>query len=376
MKKKNKIIITLLILVVVLSGLFSYNLYRKDPNLLYKRIIKHISLNKEKDVSFDYAAGKNKGKGKIPVYVFNPKEDGSYAFTISDIETSEDIYLTMSVCDMNLNDYILADNTADHSDQISGSEYFNAGTKCLIIIDAVSAEDLDRYSGSFSIEVTRSNEDLKPAELKVSSPVSVTVTNDEKASVHFVPESDGFYRFTAELLSQNNDSGYASVESIKTDRNKTVKDKDGICWLDKGEEYYAWISAAELSNPTAVAMVNVDSMETFETSETGSYDIDASSVIVFKANDTENYAVYSESDGEVMGSVYDKKGFQLNFDSNSGGPLSGNENDFAFVLQAQKGQTYAILADGEFSKCRIVITEYTGDGRSLGKEDVAPLSEE
>ena len=56
--------------------------------------------------------------------------------------------------------------------------------------------------------------------------------------------------------------------------------------------------------------------------------------------------------------------------NNSVGTLSENKEDFALVLQAQDDVLYLIHVNGEFKECSVTIAEYTGDGTSLGPDDI------
>ena len=102
----------------------------------------------------------------------------------------------------------------------------------------------------------------------------------------------------------------------------------------------------------------------------GSLKVEGETVIHFKPKKGANYAIYSVSDGNVNGAVYDENGFPLNKDNNSGGTLSENKDDFALVLQAKDKTLYLIHVSGEFKDCTVYIAEYTGDGTSLGPDDI------
>ncbi len=377
MKKTLKTILKIVLVIVVLlvvALIAMYNIYRKDPNILLTHFTTPLKLDEAKDIKFKYDSSMVTGRKTIPVFMFDPEDDSPYRFTISNIETDEGVHLSMNVCDIDLNDYIYTEQVDDNGD-LTGTEYFSSGTKCFVIVSPVAMEEKEKYSGSFTIEVTRSTED-ELTKAKVAEPSYLTVRQDEKTSLMFTPPETGFYRFTASIESKDEKSGYAYIDSIKTGNNDEVKQSGGICWLEKDKFYYIWVSTNDLINLTANVSVVCDKLDTIDVDSPSSNKISDDTIIVFKAPESGNYAVYSQSDGKTVGSVYDERGFMLNYDEDSGGPLSGNKNDYALILQAEKGDTYIIYSGGTFNDCNIVITGYKGDGSSLGPEDIEPLKQD
>ena len=373
MKKK---ILLAAAFVLFLGLLVSADHFGSDPNFILKHKTRKLSLDKTAEVQFKQSGAKKVGKHRIPVFTFKPDEDAEYSLTVSDIKTEDDIYITMSVCDQNLNDYITEDNYEDHADSISGSEFLSKDSKCYVIINAVTRSDSDpSCSGSFNVTVTRVSEDTETIELTESASVTVSMGEDELSPVMFRPVETGFYRFDTSVISDEEDAGYSYISKVTTDKKKEVENTEGISYLDEGKSYFIWVSASDITAKQADVSVSCIRVATIETDETGSYDISGPTLINFKAKDTANYAVYSVSDGDITGSVYDSEGFPMNKDTNSGGTLSGNKNDFALILQAKKGSSYIIYADGEFTRCSINIAVYTGDGTSLGLQDLETAHE-
>ena len=298
MKKKILIAAVIILILGMLSG---YNFYRKDPNLIMKHNTKKLSLDKPEEVEFDQDGGKKEiGEHRIPVFVFKPDEDAEYSFTVSDIETEDDIYFTMSVCDQDLNDYITADNSEDHADSISGSEFLSKDSKCYVIINAVSKDDSDPdCSGSFDLTVSKVTDDIEAIELTESEPVTVSMSEDELSSVLFTPAETGFYRFDTSVVSDDEDSGFSFISKVTTDKKKEIENTEGISWLEEGQSYFIWVSASDLTAKQADVTVSCIRIATMETDSTGSYDISGPTLIKFKAKDTVNYVVYSASDGDI-----------------------------------------------------------------------------
>lgn len=368
--KKKKIIIAV-IAVLVLAMLMLADAYRNDRNMMLKKLTKKISLDKTAEVEFDYSKKTLLRKNYIPVYLFTAPEDAEYSFNVTDVSTEDGVYLTMNVCDKDFNEYFNADNFDEHNGDLSGTEYISKGNKCYIIMDAVSKDEgsKDRYTGSLKVTVTKA-EEAKPAELKEGEPVTVKTGESEMTSVIFKPAETGYYRFETQMASGKEDDGFSSIALIKNEKNKEVKVTENISYLEGGKEYSVWVSASEISGKTAEVSVSCSRVASIETEETGTYNITGETILEFKPKKGANYAVFSVSDGNVNGAVYDDKGFPLNKNNNSVGTLSENKEDFALVLQAQDDVLYLIHVNGEFKDCSVTIAEYTGDGTSLGPDDI------
>ena len=369
---KRKIIIAIVALLALVF-IFSLSIYRNDRNLFIKKFTKKIALDKTAEVEFDYSKRTYIRRNYIPVYLFTAPEDGEYTFSVTDINAEDGVFITMSLCDTDLNEYFTADNFESHNGDVSGSEFISEGNKCLMIIDAVSEEDgsKDRYTGSLKVTVSKA-EDAKPQELTEENPVTVKTGDDEMTSVLFIPKETGYYRFITKILSEKkDDSGFSSISMIKDSDNKEVPVTEDISYLEGGKEYYVWVSASELNEKSADIAVACSRINTIDAVSAGSFKVEGETILQFKPKKGANYAIYSLSDGNVNGAVYDDKGFPLNKDNNSGGTLSENKDDFALVLQAKDKTLYLIHVSGLFSECTVNIAEYIGDGTSLGPDDIS-----
>lgn len=369
---KKKIIIAV-VMLLALVFVFSLSIYRKDRNLLLKKFTKKISLDKTAEVEFDYSKKTILRKKYIPAYLFTAPEEGEYTFSITDINTEDDMYITMTVCDTDLNEYFTSDNFDEHNGDVTGSEVMAEGSKCLILTDAVSKKEgaKDRYTGSLKVTVSKKTEDTKPLELTIEEPVTVTAGDAEITSVHFVPKETGYYRFDTKILSEKEDeSGFSSLSAIKDSDNKDVPFTENISYLEGEKEYYIWVGASEINEKNADISVSCSMLNKMKADSAGSFKVEGETVLHFKPKKGANYAIYSVSDGNVNGAVYDDNGFPLNKDNNSGGTLSKNKEDFALVLQAKDNTLYLVHISGEFKDCTVNIAEYTGDGTSLGPDDI------
>lgn len=380
-KKKKRIWVRILLLIlalaVVVLGARALDAVADDPNLLLKKISTEVTEDKSAEVQYRYKAGKEGlfSKDRIPLFSFTPEKSGEYTFSVSDVVSADDVFLSLQVSDSHFNNYLTIDNTESDDGSFSGTVFLNAGSTCYIPIDAFSETDIEEYSGSFSFKVSKAAEEERPVKITESEPAVIKLSENIQTAVLFVPEETGYFRFESTIISKDR-SASSDISSVKTTDNKEIKRAEGICQLEGGKEYFVWVSAQDMSVQTVQAVVSCMRLESVMADRAGEYKISGDAIIEFKAKETKNLAVYSVSDGNVRCSVYDSKGFPLNSDEGSGGELSGNDGDFALVIQAQKKNQYIIYTEGQYDECTIVITEYTGDGSSFGKDDVAAVKTE
>ena len=95
----------------------------------------------------------------------------------------------------------------------------------------------------------------------------------------------------------------------------------------------------------------------------------------YTADEDGTVAIYSVSEGDPDVCIYDTDGFPLRNDADSGAEISGNEHDFAVVIDAAAGDTYRIFVSGKFTECRVIRALYTGDGTSLGPDDIEAVAD-
>ena len=373
--KKKKLWIRILLGIaaaaVLALGPYVYDAVKNDPNIVLKKVSTALAQDTAVDVQYSYRAGRTGilSRNRIPLFAFTPEESGDYTFSVSDVSSEDNVFLSLEVSDSHFNDYMSADNMESEDGSFSGTVFLNGGSVCYILIEAFSGEDTDRYKGSFSLSVSRAAVEEGPARITETGPAVIRLSEENQTAALFVPEETGFFRFESVVVSGDK-SASSNISSVKTTDNEEVKRSEGICRLEAGKEYYVWVSAQDMSKPSVEAEVSCRRVESFSADRNGEYRISGDTIIEFTAPETKNLAVYSVSDGNVRCNVYDSMGFPLNYDDDSGGPLSGNDRDFALVLQAQKKNLYFIYAGGQFGECGIVITEYTGDGSSIGKDDI------
>ena len=357
-----------------------------DPNFMLKQFSENISVDETQDISFDNGVGVFSFRKKLPVYTFTPDESTEYTFTVTDLTVNNDGILSLLVMDETLEDYLdvnsadnktESDDAAGTGDSFSGTVLLTEGETYYVGFGMIPGDeydyDFDKLAGTFKLTITKAVQETAPAELETDGTVKLTVCEGGQAGALFRPESNGFYKFTTRISSKNKTSGYSSVTSITSAEKKKVQLVDGICYLETGTDYYVWVSVYELNDKSAEVILSCNAVDFIKADETYDFDISKDTIIEYRSETDQDIAVYSDSDGDPKATVYDSSGFPVASDDSSGGSFSENDKGFALVLIAQAKESYWIYVSGDFETCKVRLAKYTGDGTSLGPDDISPL---
>ena len=127
----------LLVLAAVLTlAPYVYDAVRNDPNILLKKISTVLQEDSTVDVQYTIKSGKRGllRKNKLPLYSFTPEESGEYTFSVSDVVSEEDVFLSLQVMDSHLNNYLSTDNMDDRG-SFSDTAFLNKGSICYVIME-------------------------------------------------------------------------------------------------------------------------------------------------------------------------------------------------------------------------------------------------
>ena len=366
---------------VLFIGTMLFLRFNGDPNYLLKKGAVTVKEGKTVQVSERYNS-LVPVSGRTNMFVFTPSETAEYQFTLSDINCDEDVSLSMIVMDENMSEYAVvssadADTDASGQDQEAGDGTLSCRVSlqknsiCYIGIDAESSENRSRYSWEYSLTVTKAPEEEAPAEITTDQKVRISLKADEKKCLLFTPAETGYYKFDAEIVAGSK-AGYAGIDSVTLDNNAEEAVTDGLCHLEAGQEYYVWVAAYDIRK-TAKADVSCRMIGSAAFDGTAEVQIANESVIEFTADEDGLTVIYSVSDGNPDVTVYDAEGFPLRNDNDSGAELSENEHDFAVVIDAAAGDVYRVFVSGKFSGCKVIRARYTGDGTTIGPDDIDPI---
>lgn len=368
---------------VLFIGTMLFLRFNGDPNFLLKKSAVTVKEGKAVQVSERYNS-MVPVSGRTNMFMFTPAETAEYQFTLSDINCDEDISLSMIVMDESMSEYAgvssadaETDTDTSEQDQEAGEGTLSCRVSlqknsiCYIGIDAESAENRSRYSWEYSLTVTKAPEEEAPEEISTDQKVRISLKADEKKCLLFTPAETGYYKFDAEIVSGSK-AGYAGIDSVTLDNNAEEAVTDGLCHLEAGQEYYIWVAAYDIRK-SAKADVSCRMIGSASFDGTADVQIASESVIEFTSDEDGLAVIYSVSDGDPDVTVYDADGFPLRNDNDSGAEISENEHDFAVVIDAAAGEVYRIFVSGRFSDCRVIRARYTGDGTTLGPDDIEQI---
>lgn len=381
-KKILKIIGVILLFLVLAAVILIVTLYR-DPGLYLRAVSKKLVEDQTVEVTYNYDFDDTSKIKTVPYFYFKPSESGKYSFSAADLESSDEVRITMTVTDRYIDDYFVADNRRRKSkneqkdrDSISGSTDLQAEQPCYVLFNVEPCdEDLAQFSGSFRLTVTRDPEDEGPPELTMDESVTINVEAEGQACAAFVPPETGYYRFEHSIVSRDSSKGYSSISSIKSSDKIKVGLTDNICRLIKGKEYLVWVAANETGTKRSTIELSCRPLKTETADGICSLEINEDSVIEYVADKDCILAVYTMSAGDPKLVLYEKAGLPLRTDDKSEASLSDNPDDIAAVLRVKQGTGLHICIFGDVKECRVYITEYTGDGTTLTMDDLVPVPE-
>ena len=380
MKNINKFSIIIIIgTLLLVAGLVAYSILSQDPNF----ILRHESIEIKEDnpvqVSFESVDAENE---QIimpdPVIIrFTPGETSEYKFVVSDIKSSAPVSVETYVMDENFTDYLdftvlsQTDETFGHPEILSGKTFLQEGCMVYISFDINPTDsDATQVSGSMNITVSKSTEADKPEEIKADQSINLRILANEQQCASFKPEITGYYRFDTTILRGGASSGFSSISAVTAADSLKVNVTNGLCYLEKGKEYYIWVTVNETGRRRSLVSLECSSLSLIKAYGSCELDLEGESLIEYRAASNDPVAIYSESKGDPSVMLFDKTGFAMRSDDDSAGSLSDNKNDFAIVFQPSGGKVYRVCVFGDISGCKIMIGKYTGDGSSITKDDV------
>ena len=384
MKKQFIIIAAIAILLSVFA--YAYDILRTDPNFVMKHASVHLTLDQSEDITYIYDRRFIRtGRTYIPVFVFKPDESASYTFTLSDIGYDNiDADLVLNIMDEKMSDYMQVDtfnydedasgeDSPEASEILSAPVFLTAKKPYFITVDVLpDSADISHFRGKFRITVTKTPEEPETL-LTEGEPQTVTVGISDQAVLHLRPAENGYYAFDCSIVSQNGSDGYSNIDSVTSSDSKEMKLYGDFCYLKANNDYYVRVSVDDIKSRSADVEVSCSRIRFVKLDTLSDLEISGRVLAACTAEETCRIVIYSESDGNPHGTIYDENGYPVGSDDDSGAVLSGHEGDFALVLNAEKGKSYALYCGGEYSKCRIKFGLYTGDGTSLTDKNISPL---
>lgn len=371
MKKRLLIILTVIAVILAASSLI-YLKVVQDPNYLIRTKAVTIKEDKPKKVSYDVGHLVVLADKRIPVFEFVPGESAEYTFEVTDIKSDNNDMLLLNVVDRSLSDYIAASNISEEdgmtADVITDKASLQKGRRYYILMDAASPDGSRLHSGSFTVKVSKSEEEIVPVEITEEQPVRISIKAREQGSITFRPVETGYYKFDTEIASRNASTGFSVISGVTSEESDDTLVSDGICLLEAGREYFIQVSVEEIKGSADVD-VRCSRIGSTEFDENGSAVLDSVSMIEYTAQEDGNILVVSESEGDPEITIYDSKGFPLRADDDSGEEFGGTGEDFAVVFKAKSGSKYHLYVSGKFSECKVSISGYATEETESDTEE-------
>lgn len=371
MKKRLLIILPVIVVILAASSLI-YLKVVQDPNYLIRTKAVTIKEDKPKKVKYDVGHLVVLADKRIPVFEFVPGESAEYTFEVTDIKSDNNDMLLLNVVDRSLSDYIASSNISEEdgttADVITDKASLQKGRRYYILMDAASPDGSRLHSGSFTVKVSKSEEEIVPVEITEEQPVRINIKAREQGSITFRPAETGYYKFDTEIASRNASTGFSVISGVTSEESDDTLVSDGICLLEAGKEYFIQVSIEDIKGSAEVD-VRCSRIGSTEFDENGSAVLDSVSMIEYTAQEDGNILVVSESEGDPEITIYDSKGFPLRSDDDSGEEFGGAGEDFAVVFKAESGSKYHLYVSGKFSECKVSISGYNADTDESEDED-------
>lgn len=368
--KKKYLIIAVLTAALAAAGIFACVRLMNNTEFIVKRNASEIRKDEPQELSFSY--GKRDDVKRLQAFWFVPEESGEYRFSVTDIVNDSTASMGLYVSNEDFTDYLVLDNysaekTGGVPEDLEGDAFLEKGQKCYIMTVVIGGEDTGAFDGSVKVNVSLRPEE--PEELKVNERVTLSIKADGQSCALFHPEESSYYRFSTVITTEDASMGFSTVAYVSSD-DEVIPVTNGIVWLEAGRDYHVWAEVSETGGGTSKVRMSCRKMETLQASGSCELEIEKASVIEYTAESDEYLAVYSVSEGNPAGLVYEKPGFAIRADDNNSQKLfSKNGKDFAMVFKPENGKKYLIGVYGRMRKCKVMIEPYSMEEETTEDDD-------
>ena len=367
--KTVKIILAVLAaLIIIAIVVVAFLVHIGDPNRMLKNYATEVTEGEEYPGKFKNVLKMDRVVICMTSFKFTPEESAEYTFAANGEAISNSVGMDMFVMDEDLSELFEAanygdDDEAPESDSMEGTTFLTKGQLYYVTVDVFSddAAGMDAFKESFRFSVSKAG-DGEPEELKTGESIRLKLNKDQQACAMFKPEETSFYNFDTSIVSKDANAGFSSIYDITGEDQTSMIVTDGVCFMEKGKTYYVWVGVDETTRKSSEVELSCRKMGAEAAGGLCSIEINGETVIEYTAEANMPLMISSTSDGDPNAVMYDSEGFMLRKDDDSGGIVSGNPHDFALGFNAEKGKTYRICVNGEFTQCTVNIQEYKGDG--------------
>ena len=328
-----------------------------------------VNIGETQSISFRYSSLEDVNETTCDL-TFTPEESGMYTISVSDLNGSDNVFVTTEVTDAQ--NYFGNASTAEHryTDEDESNLPYDLfdGSSCKVFLsggntynismtaDILESEDSDTYeaedptvefSGSYNLTVSGETDlsDLVP-EAAEGEEKTLAVSEGDAGCFCFTPEKTGTYRID---LSSN---GTLGDILILKDMKDAVSFNGELCDLEAGEKYYFITSLSEGSDTGADAEIR------FTASGLESEDLGTDEPVTVTGDTSINYT--ATDDGMQIIKVEGGTVEQITVFDQNGDTIAAGDGDVVF--ETQKNEKYRILCTGCNGEISVSVSAYNEDG--------------
>ena len=328
-----------------------------------------VNIGETQSISFRYSSLEDVNETTCDL-TFTPEESGMYTISVSDLNGSDNVFVTTEVTDAQ--NYFGNASTAEHryTDEDESNLPYDLfdGSSCKVFLssgntynismtaDILESEDSDTYeaedptvefSGSYNLTVSGETDlsDLVP-EAAEGEEKTLAVSEGDAGCFCFTPEKTRTYRID---LSSN---GTLGDILILKDMKDAVSFNGELCDLEVGEKYFFITSLSEGSDTGADAEIRftASGLETEEIGADEPVTVTGDTSINYTATDDGMQIIKVEGGTVEQIAVFDQNGDTI---------ATGDED---VVFETQGNEKYRIMCTGCNGEISVSVSAYNEDG--------------
>ena len=352
------------------TSLWSTGAFKSSAKLMVMENsgVSSTNIGDQQTISFQYSSSEGINETTYDL-TFTPEESGLYTISVSDLNGSDNVFVTTEVTDTE--NYLGNSDTTQYrytdKDESDLPYDLYDGSSCKVFLtggntynicmtadiletydpDAYEAEEpIVEFSGSYNLTVSGETDlsALVP-EVAEGEEMSMAVSEGDAGCFCFTPEKSGTYRI---YLSSN---GTLGDILILKDMKDAVSFNGELCDLEAGEKYYFITSLSEGS------VVGADAEIRFTASGLESEELGTDEPVTVTGDTSINYT--ATKDGMQIIKVEGGSVEQITVFDQNGDTIAAGDGDVVF--ETQKNEKYRIMCTGCEGEISVSVSAYNED---------------